>query len=77
MHIFLVPYGAGWCKFRKIVQPLLNINAVDNLLPTQNAEATQTLFQLLYNPEAVIHASVFGQRGASFDSPKVQVLYHA
>jgi hypothetical protein len=70
------------------VQSLLHINAVDNLLPIQNAEATQTLYQLLNDPEgyydhirrystAVILASVFGQRGASFESPKVQALYHA
>jgi cytochrome P450 len=83
-----VPYGDAWRKQRKVVQSLLNINAVDNLLPIQNAEATETMFQLLQDPEgyydhirrystAVILASVFGQRGASFDSPKVQALYHA
>lgn len=64
------------------------MNAVDNLLPIQNAEASQTMHQLMRNPEgyydhirrystAVILALVFGQRGASFDSPKVQALYHA
>lgn len=46
------------------------------------------MFQLLHDPEgyydhirrystAVILASVFGQRGASFSSPKVKALYHA
>jgi hypothetical protein len=65
----------------------LNVTAVDNLLPIQNAEATQTMMQLLEDPEgyydhirrystAVILASVFGQRGARFDSPKVRALYH-
>jgi hypothetical protein len=70
------------------VQSLLNVNAVDSLLPIQNAESTQTMFQLLQDPEgyydhirryttAVILASVYGQRGARFDSPNVQALYHA
>jgi cytochrome P450 len=87
-HILLVPYGDAWRQQRKVVQSLLNVNAVENLLPIQNAEATQTMFQLLQDPEgyydhfrrystAVILASVFGQRGATFDSPKVQALYHA
>ncbi len=64
------------------------MKVVDNLLPIQNAEATQTMFQLLRDPQgyydhirryttAVILASVYGQRGASFDSPNVQALYHA
>ena len=87
-HILLIPYGDKWRQQRKVVQALLNVNAVDNLLPIQNAEALQTMVQLLQDPEgyydhirrystAVILASVFGQRGASFDSPKVQALYHA
>lgn len=70
------------------MQSLLNVVAVDKLLPIQNAEATQTMFQLIHDPEgyydhirrystAVILASVFGQRGARFESPKVQALYHA
>lgn len=61
--------------------------AVDNLLPIQNAEATQTMYQLLKEPDgwydhirrystAVILASVFGLRGTSFDSPRVKALYH-
>ncbi|KAJ5115783.1 hypothetical protein N7456_000131 [Penicillium angulare] len=55
---------------------------------TKSAEATQTMHQLLDDPSgyydhirrystAVILASVFGQRGVSFQSPKVQALYHA
>ena len=70
------------------MQSLLNVNAVDDVLPIQNAEATQTMFQLLQDPQgyydhirryttAVILASVYGQRGARFDSPNVQALYHA
>ncbi|TVY75686.1 Cytochrome P450 monooxygenase patH, partial [Lachnellula suecica] len=88
IHLLLLGYGNEWRKQRKIVQSLLNVNAVDNLLPIQNAESTQTMFQLLEDPEgyydhirryttAVILASVYGQRGARFDSPNVQALYHA
>jgi cytochrome P450 len=83
-----VPYGQGWRKLRKACQSLLNVNEVDSLLPIQNAEASQTMFELLQSPgdcynhirrysTAVILASVFGQRGAKFESPKVQALYHA
>jgi cytochrome P450 len=87
-HILLVPYGAGWRVLRKTVQALLNVKAVDSMVPIQNAEATQTMYQLLRDPDgyydhirrystAVILSSVFGQRGAEFNSPKVRALYHA
>jgi hypothetical protein len=70
------------------VQSLLNVNKVDQLLPIQSAEASQTMYQLLQDPAgyydhvrryttAVILASVYGVRGARFDSPNVQALYHA
>ncbi|EXJ75912.1 uncharacterized protein A1O5_00420 [Cladophialophora psammophila CBS 110553] len=87
-HILLVPYGQGWRALRKAVQTLLNVTAVDGLLPVQEAEASQTAYELMTTPEkcfthirrystAVILASVFGQRGASYEAPKVQALYHA
>lgn len=62
---------------------------MDDTLPTQNAEATRTVYKLLHGPEnyynhirrystAVILSSVFGQRAPdTFESPKVQALYHA
>ncbi|KAK7978164.1 hypothetical protein PG988_005654 [Apiospora saccharicola] len=88
IHLLLLPYGGEWRKQRKILQSLLNVNVVDRLLPLQSAEATQTMFQLLQDPQgyydhirryttAVILASVYGQRGERFDSPNVQALYHA
>ncbi|KAK6081151.1 cytochrome P450 [Seiridium cupressi] len=88
IHILLLQYGAEWRKQRKILQSLLNVNVVDRLLPLQEAEATQTMLQLVQDPQgyydhirryttAVILASVYGQRGARFDSPNVQALYHA
>lgn len=63
------------------------MKAVDEVLPIQNAEAAQTLHQILTTPEdwydhirlystAVILASGFGLRAASFDSPRVKALYH-
>ena len=88
VHILLVPYSAAWRKLRKAVQQLLNTKAVDALLPIQDAEALQTMHDLIHSQQdyydhfrrystAVILASVFGQRGAKFKSEKVQALYHA
>ncbi|KAM0344912.1 hypothetical protein ACHAPU_007045 [Fusarium lateritium] len=88
IHILMLQYGKEWRKQRKILQSLLNITIADKLLPLQEAETTQTMFQLLQDPEgyydhirryttAVILASVYGQRGASFNHPNVQALYHA
>lgn len=86
--MLLAQYGPKWRSLRKAVQGLLNANAVGALHPVQVAEATQTMCQLLDDPEhydnhirryttAVILATVFGQRGKTFESPKVQALYHA
>jgi cytochrome P450 len=88
IHILLMQYGKEWRKQRKILQSLLSVSVVDKLLPLQEAETTQTMFQLLQDPEgyydhirryttAVILASVYGQRGSSFNHPNVQALYHA
>ncbi|OIW26904.1 cytochrome P450 [Coniochaeta ligniaria NRRL 30616] len=88
IHILLMQYGAEWRKQRKILQSILNVNVVDKLLPLQEAEAAQTMLQLVQDPggyydhirrytTAVILASVYGRRGARFDSPNVQALYHA
>ncbi|RYP80176.1 hypothetical protein DL769_002589 [Monosporascus sp. CRB-8-3] len=88
IHLLLLPYGVEWRKQRRILQSLLNVNVVDKLLPLQEAEATQTMFQLVQDPQgyydhirryttAVILASVYGKRGARFDHPDVQALYHA
>jgi hypothetical protein len=68
------------------LQGFLNVKAVDALHPLQVAESTQTMCDLLDDPfnyydhirrysTATILASVFGQRGPSFQSPKVQSLY--
>jgi cytochrome P450 len=71
---------------RKTLQELLRTTAVDEILPIQEAESIQTLHHLMHSPErwfdhirrystAVILASVFGLRGAHFDSPRVKALY--
>lgn len=86
-HILFVPYGDSWRKLRKTLQGLLNIKAVDRLLPIQNAEATQMMHQLLQSPDdwydhvrrystSVILASVYGLRGPTFEHPRVKSLYH-
>lgn len=71
---------------RKTLQELLRTTAVDEILPIQEAESIQTLHHLIHSPErwfdhvrrystAVILASVFGLRGAHFDSPRAKALY--
>lgn len=65
---------------------MLNAKAVDEVLPIQDAEAVQTILQIVREPHnwydqirrypiAVILASVFGLRGMTFDSPRVKALY--
>lgn len=87
VHGLFIPYGDDWRRLRKTVQDLLRVTVVDKLLPLQNAESIQTLHQILHDPSrwydhirryttAVILASVFGLRGASFDSERVKTLYH-
>jgi cytochrome P450 len=85
-HILFLPYGREWRLMRKTLQELLRTTAVDEILPIQEAESIQTLYHLMHSPErwfdhirrystAVILASVFGLRGAHFDSPRVKALY--
>ena len=51
IHILLLQYGKEWRKQRKILPSLLSDTMVDKLLPLQEAETTQTMFQLLQDPE--------------------------
>ncbi|KAM5344615.1 hypothetical protein ACJ41O_013150 [Fusarium nematophilum] len=85
-HILLAPYGNLWRKQRKVLQGLLNVTAVDNILPVQAAEAVTNLYLLLKEPgswhnhvrrysTAVILATVFGQRGLRYESRRVRDLY--
>ncbi|KAL4811050.1 cytochrome P450 [Aspergillus unguis] len=85
-HILFAPYGEKWKALRKAAQGLFTPRGLASILPIQEAEATQTVFDLVQSPEryyehiqryttAVILASVFGQRGEEYDSPNVQALY--
>lgn len=87
VHILFLPYGDQWRVLRKTVQEVLRTTEVDKMLPVQNAESIQTLYQLLKDPTkwynhirrystSVILATVFGLRGSTFDSPRVKQLYH-
>ncbi|KAI8229430.1 UDP-glucosyltransferase A1 [Colletotrichum sp. SAR 10_96] len=88
IHLLLLPYGPAWRVQRRVVQSLLAVNRVDAVLLVQDAEATQTLSDLLRDPAgyydhvrryttAVVLAAVYGVRGARFDSPNVRALYAA
>ncbi|KAL4952025.1 cytochrome P450 [Aspergillus filifer] len=85
-HILFTPYNNAWKSLRKAVQALFTPRQLAVIAPIQEAEATQTIFDILREPEkyyehiqryttAVILASVFGQRGERFDAPNVQALY--
>ncbi|KAJ5934878.1 hypothetical protein N7466_004425 [Penicillium verhagenii] len=88
IHILLAQYGSTWRAMRKALQGILSLTAIDALHPIQLAEATQSMCDLLDNPEgyydsirrystSVVLASVYGQRGESFESPKIQALYNS
>ncbi|KAL4784112.1 cytochrome P450 [Aspergillus varians] len=85
-HILFAPYGDGWKSLRKAAQGLFTPRELTAVLPIQEAEATQTAYDIIREPDryyehilryttAVILASVFGQRGETYESPKVQALY--
>ncbi|KAL4914788.1 cytochrome P450 [Aspergillus aurantiobrunneus] len=85
-HILFAPYGDGWKALRKAAQGLFTPRELAAVLPIQQAEAVQTAYDMVREPgryyehiqrytTAVILASVFGQRGETFDAPNVQALY--
>ncbi|KAJ5807982.1 hypothetical protein N7474_009251 [Penicillium riverlandense] len=85
-HILFTPYGSSWKTLRKCAQGLFVPRGLASVHPIQQAEATQTAYDILREPgryyehiqrytTAVILASVYGQRGETFDSPNVQALY--
>ncbi|KAL4933416.1 cytochrome P450 [Aspergillus undulatus] len=85
-HILFAPYGDTWKSLRKAAQGLFTPRELAALLPIQQAEATQTVYDMIRGPNqyyehiqryttAVVLASVFGQRGETFDAPNVQALY--
>lgn len=85
-HILFTPYGSEFKALRKSTQGLFAPRELAAVLPVQQAEAAQTAYDILREPgqyyehiqrytTAVILASVYGQRGETFDSPNIQALY--
>ncbi|KAI0127089.1 cytochrome P450 [Xylariales sp. AK1849] len=73
IHLVFMPYGMKWRKARKTITDFLKDEEVDKLLPIQDAESSQMIWELLHEPKrwndhvlryfgAVIMDSVFGTR---------------
>lgn len=86
VHILFNPYGQAWRNLRRAAVSMMNINAVEEVLPVQQAEATVAMYDLLQTPEkwfehirryssAVILESVFGQRGTDYNSAKMKKFW--
>ncbi|KIW32629.1 uncharacterized protein PV07_04160 [Cladophialophora immunda] len=86
IHILLNEYGPEWRLMRKVAQSFLNANSIQKIVPIQEAEATQTLYQIMNDPAgyyqyirrysaAVVLASVYGQRVPDPQSAKIQEIY--
>lgn len=86
VHILFQPYGQSWRALRKGVVGMLNITNIPELLPLQEAESTQTMYDIMHSPgkwyrhvrrygTAVVLAAAFGQRGATYDDPKIKAFY--
>ena len=86
VHILLNEYGPEWRLMRKIAQSCLNHNSIQTIVPIQDTEATQTMFQIMRDPNkyheyvrrysaAVVLASVYGQRASDPRSTKIQRIY--
>lgn len=85
-HMLFTPYGNSLRTLRKSIQGLFMRGELTSVRQVQEAEAIQTAYDILGEPDryyehiqryttAVILASVYGQRGETFDSPNVQALY--
>lgn len=85
-HILFLPYTSTFKLLRKTAQGIFSPRELASVLPIQQAEAAQTAYDILREPNryyehiqryttAVILASVYGQRGETFESPNVQALY--
>lgn len=77
MHLVFMPYGNKFRRARKTIGKYLKDDEVDKLVPIQDAESAQMMYELLRRPDryhehalrlfgAVIMASVFGIRGKSY-----------
>lgn len=86
VHILFQPYDQAWRALRKATVGLLNIADMDELLPLQEAESSQTMYDIMQSPDqwynhfrrygpAVILEAVFGQRGATYSDPNILRFY--
>jgi cytochrome P450 len=86
VHILFEPYGPSWRALRKGSVGLLNINNIDEILPLQEAESAQTMYDIMQTPEqwfnhirrygtAVILEAAFGLRGATYNDPSITSFY--
>ncbi|KAK9769030.1 putative Cytochrome P450 [Seiridium cardinale] len=86
VHMLFAAYGPGWKLLRRIASTLLSAKRTQDLLPTQNAEATQTVYDMIRDPEnfdrhikrlttSIYLCMVYGQRGTRYESPTIQALY--
>ncbi|KIW91638.1 uncharacterized protein Z519_07606 [Cladophialophora bantiana CBS 173.52] len=82
VHILFQPYGSTWRALRKAAVGLLNGPSIESIIPLQQAESSQTMYDIMQTPEqwfehlrryaaAVILEAVYGQRGATYDDPKI------
>lgn len=85
-HMLFTPYGSNLRTLRKSIQGLFMRGELSSVRQVQQAEAIQTIYDILREPDryyehiqryttAVILASVYGQRGETFEAPNVQALY--
>jgi cytochrome P450 len=78
LNAALAPYGSLWREQRKKITEFLGTERVEQTKLVQDAESTQVMYDLLKDPEgfqrhiarsfgAVILATVFGQRGKTYE----------
>lgn len=78
VNIVLNQYGDLWRKQRKVLVEFLGGDRSDRMKPVQDAESTQMIYDMMNAPDkfqdhvfrsfgAVIMATVFGQRGKTFE----------
>lgn len=86
VNLIFILYGPVLQMVRKAIASLLSVTKIDSLLPLQEAEAAQSAVELVETPEryheiiqrystGIILSSVYGIRGASFNSPDVQEIH--
>ncbi|KIW66672.1 hypothetical protein PV04_05981 [Phialophora macrospora] len=86
VHILFQPYGQAWRALRKGAVGIHTAPEINEMLPLQEAESSQTMYDIMLTPEqwynhvrrfgtAIILEAVFGQRGATYDDPSITDFY--